>query len=243
MMKEKGRNLSIMFGSALAMVTVVLALFILLPAVAHAEGPYMVHYETYGILDKKDKIPDLENVGWDQGQLDATEGYNGTDEQNMPISDFFAKYGVHFEGWYIDKELTQPYAASYTYGDLARDPSVTSVTLYPKMSLVKEDWGNVTYKPWVKSDSLPDSPDNYWLVRDVTLEDTDGAAWTAPQGEMRIYLAGHKIIRKESSDAQKGSVIFVPEGAHLTIEDEHEGEITGGDAGDGKRKTAAAWQW
>lgn len=201
-------------------------------AVSFAEdGHYTVHYETWGLLDDGDAIQDRTGVFLNM---------KGLEPKDVPV-----KMGYEFEAWYCDEDFSYRYYDDLTYKDAALavpdpiSPLPDSITLY---ALVKMENTDDQYV-WGRKDSLPNYNNsnntfNYFLAYDITMgtEDTNArAAWSVPNGTAKINLNGHTIKRAESSK-DKGTVIYVPQGKTLVIEDRpvngKKGMITGGIASD-----------
>ena len=95
----------------------------------------------------------------------------------------------------------------------------------------------INFKFWEKTDSLPTTAGNYYLLYDVTLSGT----WTVPAGETNLCLAGHTIRQSGS-----GSVILLNNSnKKLTVYDDGTtGTITGGNTnseGGGVKITAGTF--
>ena len=54
------------------------------------------------------------------------------------------------------------------------------------------DENGKTFQPWNSGDSLPTTPGNYYLTKDVELAD-HSPDWTASEGEIRICLNGYSV--------------------------------------------------
>ena len=209
-------------------------------AVSFAEdGHYTVHYETWGLLDDEsyaDFIQDRTDVYLYEMDLEPND---------VPVETFFSEMGYEFEAWYCDEDFSYRYFNDQKYIDAAlavsdpNSPIPDSITLY---ALVKKRNTDDQYV-WGRKDSLPKNNNkrntfNYFLAYDITMGTDDKnakAAWSVPNGTAKINLNGHTIKRAESSK-DKGTVIYVPQGKTLVIEDRpvngKKGMITGGIASD-----------
>ena len=74
-----------------------------------------------------------------------------------------------------------------------------------------DDHDGIVFAKWDKVDALPDTAGNYYLTKDVVLEET----WETPSGEINVCFNGHTI----SCDNIRGATIDVNAGSTLNIYD------------------------
>ncbi|MBQ6496409.1 MAG: right-handed parallel beta-helix repeat-containing protein [Firmicutes bacterium] len=81
--------------------------------------------------------------------------------------------------------------------------------------------GDITFKPWTASDSLPDEEGSYYLTQDV---DLGSDSWDVPAGTTNLCLNKHNITSEEDDD---GTIVLNKRNSTLNLYDEGTGESAG----------------
>lgn len=117
--------------------------------------------------------------------------------------------GYTFGGWYKDAACSDGQK-----WDFDTDKVTDNITLYAKWTATVQEHKHtvgdteITFRPWDKTDSLPDSG-SYYLTENVTLN----SSWT-PTGDVTLCLNGKTITENDNTDA-----ICVDSGKTVTLWD------------------------